>query len=179
VTNKRPPITNFEGVCDYFNTEPTYEDPNDPRRLGFTIGRQVIGLYLLEILLKYAHSHPPHGHNLAHLFASLPKLKRQEVEDKYQELLANGVEETWDFARTAESFFDYLGKNPITETRYFWENQYQRPDDEPLLIGVGILGVLIWSVFIALHNYPESAPSKQLYKTRFISLKQSIRQSPP
>ena len=173
----KPRIESFEGVYDYYNTSKTYDDASDPRRLGLAIGRQIIGLYFLEILLKYAHRRFPHGHNLDHLYSSLPKLKRQEVEDKYQELLAAGIEETWDFARTADTFFDYLGKNPITEARYFWEDQFRRPEDEPFILGNDILATLIAAVFIALHKFPEKDKSRPRFKTRFRSLKQSIHES--
>ena len=38
---------------DYFNA-PFPHGPEDPRELGFEVGRQIIGLYLIELLLKYA-----------------------------------------------------------------------------------------------------------------------------
>ena len=50
---------------------------NDPRRMGFGVGQQIVGLYLTEMLLKYAldNSGVSHGHrhNLHDLFRKLSR----------------------------------------------------------------------------------------------------------
>ena len=43
----------LEGLLDYFNVKFPYES-DDPRKPGFSVARQVIGLHLVELLLKYA-----------------------------------------------------------------------------------------------------------------------------
>ena len=67
----KPVIFWLEGVLTFFNV-PFPHDRDDPRRLGFNVGQQIVGLYLTEMLLKYAldHSGASHGqhHNLHELF---------------------------------------------------------------------------------------------------------------
>ena len=45
----KPPVVWLEGLLDYFNA-PVPHGPKDRRRIGFGIGRQIIGLYLIEML---------------------------------------------------------------------------------------------------------------------------------
>ena len=75
----------LEGVLDFFNT-PFPHDPDDPRRLGFNVGLQIVGLYLTEMLLKYALEHAgvsyDQHHNLHRLFIDLPESHRGAVEQK-------------------------------------------------------------------------------------------------
>ncbi len=42
-----------EGLWTYFDAPFSY-DADGPRQLGFGVGRQIIGLYVVELLLKYA-----------------------------------------------------------------------------------------------------------------------------
>ena len=48
----KPPVVWLEGTLDYFNA-PFPHGQDDPRRNGFAIGAQIIGLYLAEMLLQY------------------------------------------------------------------------------------------------------------------------------
>ena len=48
----KPPLVWLEGILDYFNA-PIPDGQDDPRRLGFNIGAQIVGLYLAEMLLQY------------------------------------------------------------------------------------------------------------------------------
>ena len=124
-TNK-PPVVWLEGVLDYFNAPFPY-GPEDPRALGFGIGRQIIGLYLIESLLKYAldvaQTSYDRGRSFKGLFSALPEQDRRDVEGKYHQLLADGVAEIWDFGGSVASFFDYLGDDPMNDSRYFWERE--------------------------------------------------------
>ena len=178
--NSRPSVVWLEGVLDYFNT-PFPHEPRDPRRIGFGVGRQLVGLYLVEMLLKHAldDSKKPYGRrrNLHDLFSRLPEHERIAVEGKYKQLLADGVAEAWDFARSVESFLIYLGDNAVTDSRYFWERQ--RP--LPILFMGTLLLHLIYALFIALHQYPEGPPLQKRYVTKFIDFEDSLKnqQDPP
>ena len=120
---KKPRIEWIEGLLTFYEAKFPL-DAKDPRKLGFSVGRQIIGLYVIEMLLKYALdnagvSHGQH-HNLQQLFRNLSRQRRRAVERKYKEILNSEVQRTWDVAKTAESFLKYLGENAITDTRYFW-----------------------------------------------------------
>ena len=86
----------------------------------------------------------------------MPGDSRQDVEEKYSQLLLDGVAETWDFAASVRSFFDYLGDDPMTDSRYFWERGH--PEGMSILFQANSLRPLIYALFIALHSYPEGQP---------------------
>ena len=173
----KPNIAWMEGLLTLFETEPPL-DNGDPRRKGFAIGRQIIGLYIIEILLKYAldetgGSYGPH-HNLHELFRNLPRQRRRAVDRKYGELLNSQFEWAWDVAESAESLLGYLGKNPITGTRYFWEDYHSHGvGDASLLFAPAMLGPMIYALLIVLHNYP-SGPIVKRHDTAFYSLEESL-----
>ena len=183
----KPSVVWLEGVLDYFNA-PFPHEPEDPRKLGFSIGRQITGLYLAEMLLKYGldESGQPYNqiHALRGLFQALPLPRRSAVEGKYKEILSGSVPETWDFASSVESFLDYLGDDPLTDSRYFWERT--RPHGISIVFFQTALRPLIYSLFVALHNYPEKGEYERQYDTRLISFEGSLeereerkRQEPP
>ena len=122
--SKKPDIHWLEGLLTHFEARFPY-DANDPRQMGFRVGQQIVGLYVIEMLLKYAldNAGVPHGqhHNLHQLFMHLSRQRRRTVERKYTEILNSEVESAWDVAETAESLLSYLGENALTDTRYFWE----------------------------------------------------------
>ena len=174
--DKKPDITWVEGLVDFYNAKFPYGE-KDPRRLGFLIGGQVIGLHAIEILLQYAldkrdidycESSP----DLLDLFIRLPEEDRRKVERKYKELLHSQVRETWDYKETVESFLRYLGKSPIVDARYFWRPG--RDDNRPMLFGSAELYQLLYALFIELHNYPSKLIVRR-YKTRFISLDDALK----
>ena len=183
----KPPVVWLEGVLDYYNA-PFPHESDDPRKLGFTIGRQIVGLYLGEMLLKHAldnfNLQYDHSHALGDLFQVLPLPRRDAVESKYSEILAGSVSETWDFASSVKSFLDYLGDDPLTDSRYFWERT--RPHGISIVFFGTTLRPLIYALFVALHNYPEKGEYERQYDTRFISFEGSLeereerkRQEPP
>ena len=170
----------MEGLLSLFDAPfPHKEYKEDPRQLGFNVGRQIIGLYIIEMLLKYALddldiAHGTH-HNLHHLFRSLPRQRRRAAERKYTELLNSSTESTWDVAKSVDSFLEYLGKSAITDTRYFWEpNRTHIAEHASILIMPNDIRTLIYSLFIELHNYP-SKPIKKRYDTKFSSLEESFK----
>ena len=170
----------LEGVLDFFNAPFPYDDRNDPRRMGFGVGQQTLGLYLTEMLLKYALDHSgvsyDQHHNLHRLFTDLPESHRVAVEQKYTEILNSEAEWTWDVAETVDSFLLYLGRNAITDTRYFWElGRNHVGEAASILFAPRMLRPLIYAIFIVLHNYP-SKPIKKRYDTTFQSLAESLKQ---
>ena len=70
-TTKKPEIFWVEGLLNYFEAKFPH-GPNDPRHLGFRVGRQIVGLYIVELLLQYALDNSSkqykHDHNLYSLF---------------------------------------------------------------------------------------------------------------
>ena len=115
VRAKKPNIHWMEGVLAHFETKFPYA-ADDPRRLGFGVGQQIVGLYIVEMLLKYAldNAGVPHGHhhNLHQLFKNLSRQRRRAVQRKYTELLNSEFEWAWDVAETADSLLQYLGITP-------------------------------------------------------------------
>ena len=176
---KKPEIYWVEGLLTHFEAKFPH-DANDPRKVGFAIGKQIIGLYIIELLLKYALdnvgvSHGQH-HNLHDLFRNLSRQRRRAVERKYTKLLNSEVERAWDVARTAESLLKYLGTNAITDTRYYWEpNRTHVGEHASILVSPRMLRPLLYALFIVLHDYP-SKPIVKRYDTIFESLAESLKQ---
>lgn len=178
VRAKKPNIHWMEGVLAHFETKFPYA-ADDPRRLGFGVGQQIVGLYIVEMLLKYAldNAGVPHGHhhNLHQLFKNLSRQRRRAVQRKYTELLNSEFEWAWDVAETADSLLQYLGDNAITDTRYFWEpDRTHIGEDASILLSPRMLRPLIYALFIALYNYP-AKPIVKRYDTTFQSLAESFR----
>ena len=174
----KPNIFWMEGLLTNFALPFPYDDRNDPRRMGFGVGQQIVGLYLTEMLLKYAldNSGVSHGqhHNLHDLFRKLSRPRRRTVERKYTKILNS--EWAWDVAETVDSFLLYLGRNAITDTRYFWEpGRNHVGEEKATLFSPRMLRPLIYAIFIVLHNYP-SKPIKKRYDTTFQSLAESLKQ---
>ena len=110
----------MEGLLTLFQATFPH-DADDPRRMGFGLGQQVVGLYIVEMLLKYAlDDGVPHGH-LQDLFRNLSRQRKRAVERKYKDLLNSEFDWAWDVAETVDSILEYMGNNAITDTRYFWE----------------------------------------------------------
>ena len=178
-SNRKIPISIYdhEGVLDYFNA-PFPHEPDDPRKLGFNVGKCIIGTYLIELLLQHALDddnvkYRP-SHNLYELYTRLPRPRRDAVEAKYIELLQSHRERTWDVAETVLSFLQYLGKKPLVDFRYYWK---ARRKDDGLLFSPDIMYDVVYALFIALHDYPESGPPVKRYDTRFDSLEDSFKTS--
>ena len=175
-SNPKPSVVWLEGVLDYFNVPFPYES-EDLRKLGYGVGRQIIGLYLVEMLLKHALDDLnilyDHSHKLHDLFRALPRPRRITVERKYSDILSGTVSETWDFASSIASFLDYLGDDPMTDSRYFWERT--RPHDMSIVFFQMALRPLIYALFVELHSYPEEGQYQKRYDTKFISFEDSLK----
>ena len=177
--DKKPNITWMEGLLTLFNAQFPH-GPNDPRWRGFSLGRQIIGSYIAEMLIKYAledsgRTYGPH-HNLYELFRNLPRPLRCEVERTYTAILNSLMESAWDIAKSVESLLQYLGPNPIKDTRYFWEpnrNHVHIFEHTSILIMPETIHCLIYALFIALHNYPNK-PIVKRYNTVFMSLAEAL-----
>ena len=175
---KKPNIVWMEGLLTLFDA-PFPHDVDDPRRMGFAVGQQIVGLYIIEMLLKYAlddhgSSHGQH-HNLHELFRNLSRPRRRAVQRKYEEILNSEVEWAWDVAETVDSLLQYLGNNAITDTRYFWEpDRNHLGEHASILFAPRMLRPLIYALFVELHNYP-SKPITKRYNTTFQSLEESLR----
>ena len=177
LTDRKPPITWHEGLLDYFDAEIDM-GPNRRNYIGHAVGRQFIGLFVIELVLKYAldGSDSPYDrtHNLHELYLRLPRRSRQAAEDKYAQILADEVPETWDVAHTVESFLKYLGKDPTTDTRYFWERQHSY--GRSIVFQLTNVRNVMYALFIALHSYPEGHEYENRYQTKFISLEDSFKE---
>lgn len=175
---KKPDIIWMEGLLTLYEVAFPHEN-DDPRKMGFSVGQQIVGLYVVEMLLKYAldsygSSHGQH-HNLHELFRNLPRQKRRAVQRKYTELLNSEQDWAWDVAETVESLLHYLGENAITDTRYFWEpDRNHVGEDASILFAPRMLRPLIYAIFIVLHKYP-SKPIVKRYDTTFHSLEESFK----
>ncbi len=177
--HRKPVIVWMEGLLTLFDASFPH-DVNDPRKMGFEVGRQIIGLYIIEMLLKYAldDSGASHGqhHNLHELFRNLSRPRRRAVQRKYTEILNSEADWAWDVAETVDLLLHYLGENAITDTRYFWEpGRHHAAEHASILFAPGMLRPLIYALFIVLHNYPSKRIVKR-YDTTFQSLAESLRE---
>ena len=165
----------MEGLADYSQVSSPYESvEKDHRTLGWNIGRQLVALYLVEMLLRidFERRGITSGtatHNLASLFRQLPKESQKNVEKVYTCILNNEVRSTWDVCQTAISLLDFLGKKPITKTRYPWQQQHNGT-----LYSPAILRPLIYALLIGLHSYPYTEDRMvKRYDTEFRSFEES------
>ena len=163
----------MEGLLDYFNAEFPF-DNDDPRSIGFAVGRQIIGLHIVELLLKYKLDELKityeHDHNLALLYRSIPKGLRDGSERKYREILSSFALEAWEHAKSIESLLQYYGPRAITDSRYFWEPADHREGPMSIVFDSGTLYSLVYAFFITLHGYPEAGSPVKKYETKFIPL---------
>ena len=174
----KPPVVWLEGILDYFNA-PIPDDQDDSRRFGFNVGAQIIGLYLAEMLLQYKLDdlaiEYEQDHNLQSLFESLPESCCHDVESKYKQLLAYGVDQAWNFERTVDSLLAYLSDDPITDSRYFWEREHG--PGRSIVFMAPRLRNLVYALFIVLHQYPVGVPLEKKYETHFSSFEDSLKES--
>ena len=107
-------------------------------------------------------SHGQH-HNLHDLFRKLSRPRRRTVERKYTKILNNEWPWAWDVAETVDSLLTYLGRNAITDTRYFWEpGRNHVGEASSILLAPRMLDPLIYALFTVLHNYPSKPIRKRL-----------------
>ena len=160
----------IEGVLDYFDLNCPSEI-HDSLRFGFFVGKQVIGLYVLEVLLKYTREkrRRPYrqDHNLRKLFQGLAPRDQKKIEKKYQDILHSTTATALDIERSVSALLTYLGHKPITSTRYFWESSHPDTAGMSILIAPHMLGRIIYAILIPLHRYPEKPGSRRRFATSF------------
>ena len=110
-------------------------------------------------------------HNLHALFKKLPESHQRAVESRYAHILADRIAEAWDFQRTVDAFLEYLGDDPMTDTRYFWERG--KSNNASVMFISDSLRHLIDALIVELHGYPEGNPLEKRYKTNFRSFEES------
>ena len=176
--NPRPNIVWMEGMLSLFEAPFPY-DKEDRRTIGFGVGRQIVALYLVEIILKCAQSDLAvmrrSRHNLASLFHHLSLQQKAHSESTYQALLNSNAEWNWDIAESVKALLNYLGKSAFTDTRYFWDpKRTHTASDVSILVMPDTLRNLLYALFISLHDYP-SEPISKRFDTTFRSLEDSLK----
>ena len=170
----------IEGLLDYFNME-CPPDLADELRFGFNVGRQVIGLYIIEVLLKYTREgrRRPYrkDHNLSKLFRGLPPRDKKKIEKKYKLILRSNTRVALDVEKSVSALLAYLGHNPITSTRYFWEYSHANIKGMPILVAPHVLRRIIYAILITLHKYPQKGGIRARFSTEFIPKSSWARQS--
>ena len=147
---KKPYIGWLAGVVSLFRT-PCPHEGIDPRSSGFTIGKHILGLYIIEILLKDAlddlgRSYD-NNHHLHALFKRLTDEKCRAVEEEYRAALVHcNIPPKYLLAESVDGFLELFGKNPITEARYFWENKN-------VVFAPYDLSFVIYALGAALHDF--------------------------
>ena len=174
-------MTLMTGVLAYFNA-PVQHDPRQAlgAGAGVNVGRQIIGLYIVEVLLKHALANAGekqrYTHDLHDLFMKLTSQQRCAVEKKYTELLNTAKDTAWDVAETVDSLLRYLGKNAITDTRYILEpGLHHAVEGASITVDPEMLRPLIYALFNVLHEYPLETMEKR-YDTTFEPLTEFIKQ---
>ena len=160
-TQRNQPIpridTWVEGLIDCFNTRSPSEQPEQVA-FGFALGKQVVGLYIVEVLLKYTREKRKrpyrHDHNLRRLFSGLSPRDKKRIEDKYQDIIRSSPKPALDIESSASRLLTYLGNNPITRTRYFWEHSHPTTPSMSILVAPHMLTPLIYAILIQAHKYP-------------------------
>ncbi len=104
------------------------------------------------------------SHNLLSLFKKLPRPRQRAVDKKYKKLLRHGVEVTWDHAKNVKGHLEYLGEDPITDTRYSW--LVSKRENVPL--SASTIVPLVSALFIELHDYSEGGRLANRHDTQFL-----------
>ena len=119
-------------VAPYPN--PTNSD--DTERLGIHQGREIIGVFIVEIILKclladagVEHNH--RTHKLRELFGKLPDGYKMKIEQEYRNVINGYNVNAW----SVEQFLNSLAEDPITQTRYFWEPHDMGNGDKDVVVG--------------------------------------------
>ena len=160
-----------EGLLDYFNAKVPSNLP-ELRQFGFNTGKQVIGLYIIEVLLKYTREQKrrPYrqDHNLRKLFQGLPPRDRKKVENKYRDIVRSSSGWALDIEKSVLDLLSYLGHNPITSTRYFWERSHPSTSSMSILVAPHMLTPVIFAILIRLHGYPDRTGRKRHLPKTFV-----------
>ncbi len=175
-TRKIPDKDWMMGLRRYFTVTPM-RGSEDRRRIGFAVGCQIVGLYLLEMSLKCAldeRSIEYDGdHNLEGLFLRLPTKDQDIIRNEYRRNLHSEPGPAWDFQRSADTLLSYLGEDPFTATRYFWDCVPQERDG--VLFGPSLLAPLIDTALSELHGFRVSPTEDIVFEKEFQSFETSIK----
>lgn len=153
------------GIKKALREEGRSDDLSENLKFGFIMAKSIVSLYTIEILLKYAHQQidkragselkTKWGHNICKLFADLPEEKQRKVEALYQERAKEIVHENRaEKVIPLKSLLDVLGRDPITDLRYFWE----KPNSKDLAYHHNNMEAFSFAVAIGVCGYP--APKK-------------------
>ena len=122
MSNNMPNIAWIQGLLDFLKLP--YPDEINVQTFGMCVGKEIIGLYLIEILLKHTlykfNIEYNKTHDIYKLFKSLPEQQQRKAEEKYTELI-NGELKQKKIEKSIYSAIKNLGQNPITDARYFWD----------------------------------------------------------
>ena len=131
---------------------------------GFCMAKTIVSLYMIEIMLKYAHQKIDEengkeiknrrGHNIGKLFRDLPEKVKREIGTKYRDrakviLHRENVE-----VMPIQSLVKILKGDPITDIRYFW----QRPKGKELPQYHNDMEAFGYGIAVGACDYPD--PSK-------------------
>ncbi len=173
---KRSPSGWYPGMLHLLNL-PCPDSPADVRAVGFSVGKTILGLYLVEILLKDAlvdlHIKFDYNHNLHQLFELLPKGKRSDIEQRYSAVLHNQIERTVNHAATARNFLKFLGNDPITDARYFWTaERFHNVEKKSFYFFPHEICCLVDALAAVLHDLQIYSDLRKLFETKFLPIEE-------
>ena len=117
------------------------------------MGQRMVGLYLVEMILKYALDNSDRtfsrNHNLYGLFRRLPRPSKLSAEKEYANLMPKSPLRNARVQGDLAQYLKGLGEDPITDLRYFWEGRRANISLSPRSrIPV------VFALLTALHEYP-------------------------
>ena len=153
--------------------ETPLEENHEPRqRMGMIIGRQIISLYIVEILLKKTHKINnviyEQNHNIKELFEKLPPKLQEEIRITYIKLMKSHLKYTIEFCQSVDSLVDYLSKNDITDIRYSWNVDKKKKEGSFFTLLDDMMN-LTYAILIVLYSY-DYGPIEERYDTKILSL---------
>ena len=174
----RPSIVWMEGMLSLFEAR-FHTIRGSARTIGFGVGRQIVALYLIEIILKCAQSDLAvmrrSRHNLASLFHHLPPQQKAHSETTYRELINSNTEWNWDICRICNGLAQLSREECVYRHTLLWDPRRTHAEpDVSILIMPDTLRNLLYALFISLHNYP-SEPISKRFDTTFRSLEDSLK----
>lgn len=175
---KKPPSDLYLGMFELF--EMAVQSFGDRLRSpGFGVGTTILGLYLVEILIKDALGDSGKkvelNHNLHELFGLIHEGKCSAVESRYIAILNNEMELSPDVVQSVKSFLEFLGPDPITDARYFWTTTRFHLDEQKKFYFMPFdLHRVIDALAVTLHDYSSNKDIRKRYDTTFISLEEWV-----
>ena len=161
-SNGRPNKTWMLGLRDYFTQQPS-TTAKENTRLGFAIGRQMVGLYLIEIALKFALDERTikytKSHNIEVLFSSLPEDVRERLRCRYVRILHSEPGHAWGFQASIDDLVRHLAGDPITVTRYYWDSRTTKRGI--VQFNPAMLVALVDAILCELHGFDLGQPIEE------------------